>query len=76
MQRFILRRILQSVLLLFVLALVIFAMILTGEVPSPIDPPSGCHFHPRCPLVMEQCSRVTPEAKAVAPGHQVACHLY
>jgi oligopeptide/dipeptide ABC transporter ATP-binding protein len=51
-------------------------MILTGEVPSPIDPPSGCHFHPRCPLVMEQCSRVAPEAKAVAPGHQVACHLY
>jgi peptide/nickel transport system ATP-binding protein len=51
-------------------------MILTGEVPSPIDPPSGCHFHPRCPLAMEQCSRVTPEAKAVAPGHQVACHLY
>jgi len=51
-------------------------MILTGEVPSPIDPPSGCHFHPRCPLAMEQCSRVAPEAKAVAPGHQVACHLY
>jgi oligopeptide/dipeptide ABC transporter ATP-binding protein len=50
--------------------------ILSGEVPSPIDPPSGCHFHPRCPLAMEQCSRVTPEIKAVAPGHQVACHLY
>ena len=51
-------------------------MVLSGEVPSPIDPPSGCHFHPRCPLEMEQCSRVAPEAKAVAPGHQVACHLY
>jgi len=51
-------------------------MILSGEVPSPIDPPSGCHFHPRCPFAMEQCSRVAPELKAVAPGHVVSCHLY
>ena len=51
-------------------------MILTGEVPSPIDPPSGCHFHPRCPFAMEQCARVAPELKAVAPGHLVSCHLY
>ena len=51
-------------------------MILSGEVPSPIDPPSGCHFHPRCPLAMEQCSRVAPEVKAVTPGHLVSCHLY
>src|SRR5207237_8333923 len=51
-------------------------MILSGEVPSPIDPPSGCHFHPRCPFAMEQCSRVAPELKAVAAGHVVSCHLY
>ena len=51
-------------------------MILSGEVPSPIDPPSGCHFHPRCPFAIEQCSRVAPELKAVAPGHVVSCHLY
>jgi oligopeptide/dipeptide ABC transporter ATP-binding protein len=51
-------------------------MILSGEVPSPIDPPSGCHFHPRCPFAMEQCSRVAPELKTIAPGHVVSCHLY
>jgi oligopeptide/dipeptide ABC transporter ATP-binding protein len=51
-------------------------MVLSGEVPSPIDPPKGCHFHPRCPFVMEQCSRVEPVLKAGASGHLVACHLY
>jgi oligopeptide/dipeptide ABC transporter ATP-binding protein len=51
-------------------------MILTGEVPSPIDPPSGCHFHPRCPFAMEHCARVAPELKPVASGHLVSCHLY
>jgi oligopeptide/dipeptide ABC transporter ATP-binding protein len=50
-------------------------MVLGGEVPSPIDPPKGCHFHPRCPFVMEQCSRVDPVLKDGAPGHLVACHL-
>jgi len=50
--------------------------VLTGEVPSPIDPPTGCHFHPRCPAAMEHCSRVAPELKAVAPDHLVSCHLY
>jgi len=49
---------------------------LRGEVPSPIDPPSGCRFHPRCPFVMEQCSRIEPVLKLVAPDHLVACHLY
>ena len=51
-------------------------IILSGEVPSPINPPAGCHFHPRCPFAMEQCSQVSPELKAVAPGHLVSCHLY
>jgi oligopeptide/dipeptide ABC transporter ATP-binding protein len=50
--------------------------VLTGEVPSPIDPPSGCHFHPRCPSAMEHCSRIAPALKAVAPDHLVSCHLY
>jgi oligopeptide/dipeptide ABC transporter ATP-binding protein len=50
--------------------------VLTGEVPSPINPPSGCHFHPRCPVAMEQCARVAPALKAVAPDHLVSCHLY
>jgi oligopeptide/dipeptide ABC transporter ATP-binding protein len=51
-------------------------IVLSGEVPSPLDPPAGCHFHPRCPFVMEQCSRVDPVLKTVAAGHRVACHLY
>ena len=51
-------------------------IILSGEVPSPINPPSGCRFHPRCPFVMPQCSAIEPEEKALVPGHTVACHLY
>ncbi len=50
--------------------------VLSGEVPSPIDPPAGCRFHPRCPFVMEACSRVAPVLKPIAPDHLVACHLY
>ena len=50
-------------------------IILTGEVPSPINPPSGCRFHPRCPFAMEKCSREIPELREVAPDHLVSCHL-
>ena len=51
-------------------------IILTGEVPSPLNPPSGCHFHPRCPFAMDRCSVEVPEVREVAPGHTVSCHLY
>jgi peptide/nickel transport system ATP-binding protein len=50
-------------------------IILTGDVPSPINPPSGCPFHPRCPMAMEECSRSKPVLKEVKPSHRVACHL-
>jgi oligopeptide transport system ATP-binding protein len=50
-------------------------IILTGDVPSPINPPSGCRFHPRCPLAIELCSAEVPEWREVAPKHWVACHL-
>lgn len=48
----------------------------SGEVPSPLNPPSGCHFHPRCPLASAQCQQTRPEARemALAPAHQVVCH--
>jgi oligopeptide transport system ATP-binding protein len=44
-----------------------------GEVPSPMNPPSGCVFHPRCPIAVESCSRTRPELREVRPGHWVAC---
>ncbi|HTY81322.1 MAG TPA: oligopeptide/dipeptide ABC transporter ATP-binding protein [Dehalococcoidales bacterium] len=47
--------------------------ILSGEVPSPIDPPSGCSFHTRCPNARPDCSQLKPDTKEVSPGHFVAC---
>ncbi|MCC7080087.1 MAG: dipeptide ABC transporter ATP-binding protein [Burkholderiales bacterium] len=49
--------------------------VLTGEVPSPLNPPSGCVFHPRCPLAIERCKREAPQLRAVGSAHQAACHL-
>ena len=47
-----------------------------GEPPSPLDPPPGCHFHPRCPQVMAACSSIVPPLKTTAPARRVACLLY
>jgi oligopeptide/dipeptide ABC transporter ATP-binding protein len=47
--------------------------IVTGEIPSPMNPPSGCVFHPRCPLAQESCSRDLPVLREIKPGHWVAC---
>ncbi|MEO3435170.1 oligopeptide/dipeptide ABC transporter ATP-binding protein [Inquilinus sp. CAU 1745] len=46
-----------------------------GEIPSPMAPPSGCHFHPRCPFATERCRRERPALKEIAPGRLSACHL-
>ena len=48
---------------------------LKGELPSPLSPPSGCHFHPRCPHAMARCKVEAPALKTIAPGHRSACHL-
>ena len=47
--------------------------ILKGDVPSPVNPPKGCRFHPRCPIAVDQCSQQEPEFKELSPGHWVAC---
>jgi oligopeptide/dipeptide ABC transporter ATP-binding protein len=51
-------------------------VILTGDVPSPINPPSGCHFHTRCPYAMARCRHEAPALREVKPAHWAACHLH
>jgi peptide/nickel transport system ATP-binding protein len=51
-------------------------IVLSGSIPSPANPPSGCKFHTRCAECMEICSKEVPEYREVEPGHMVACHLY
>ncbi len=51
-------------------------MIIAGEVPSPLNPPTGCRFHPRCPFAKPVCSEIEPVLRSATNGHQVACHLY
>ena len=50
-------------------------IVLQGDVPSPVKPPSGCHFHTRCPYAVERCKVDVPSLREIAPGHQVSCHL-
>ena len=49
--------------------------VLRGEVPSPLNPPSGCVFHPRCPIAVDRCSAEIPALREIKPGHWAACHL-
>jgi oligopeptide/dipeptide ABC transporter ATP-binding protein len=51
-------------------------MILKGDVPSPIHPPPGCHFHPRCPHRMDVCDKEAPVQQDLGDNHHVTCHLY
>jgi oligopeptide/dipeptide ABC transporter ATP-binding protein len=51
-------------------------MLLTGDVPTPFNPPQGCRFHTRCPMAMKECSEVEPVWHDTGDGHYVACHLF
>jgi len=51
-------------------------IVLTGDVPSPLNPPTGCRFHPRCPRVMDVCKEIDPPFEQKHLDHWVACHLY
>jgi peptide/nickel transport system ATP-binding protein len=50
------------------------AILLEGDIPSPINPPSGCKFHTRCRYATDICKKVTPNMEEISPGHFVACH--
>jgi len=50
-------------------------VVLKGEVPSPLNPPAGCVFHPRCPMAVQRCSAEIPPLREIKPGHWAACHL-
>jgi oligopeptide/dipeptide ABC transporter ATP-binding protein len=47
----------------------------SDEMPSPLNPPAGCHFHPRCPVAIDVCTRIVPRLRDYAPGSSVACHV-
>ena len=49
--------------------------VVQADVPSPLKPPPGCHFHTRCPYMIERCKLEVPALREVEPGHHVACHL-
>jgi peptide/nickel transport system ATP-binding protein/oligopeptide transport system ATP-binding protein len=51
-------------------------IVLGGDVPSPLNPPSGCHFHPRCPEAIERCKTEVPAMTRIDKDHSVHCHLY
>jgi oligopeptide transport system ATP-binding protein len=50
-------------------------IILQGDIPTPLNPPSGCSFHPRCPLAKKECAKIIPPLRDIGDGHFVACHL-